>query len=325
MSGKATSRRSTIALSILVAILIALLGLLYYNYSTTVSSKDLQISSLSSENEELRRRVSSLEGALKEKELAISSLASENEGLKKEVRGLQRNLSILSGMYEELRAGYEGLCANYTKLLAEHVVSQELLTLSPLFAKFDLDGDGILSWPESKAFFEWIKEHVKYRYDNENDPEGIEMLKAGCIRPEQLGDGRPGPDYWQRPTETVREGYGDCEDMAILATAFHKYWGVESYVAVVDVNGDGVVDHALCIVKFSEEALRELTEEQGITQFYPLNGSKFVVFDAAYSNAYGFIGTVDPITGEPIPEKEIDFSLYGVKTLEEIASERWIT
>jgi hypothetical protein len=37
--------------------------------------------------------------------------------------------------------------------------------------------------------------------------------------------------------------------------------GVESYVAVVDADGDGVIDHALCIVKFSEEALRDLMEK----------------------------------------------------------------
>jgi hypothetical protein len=40
-----------------------------------------------------------------------------------------------------------------------------------------------------------MKGNVKYRYDDENDPEGIEMLKAGLIRPEQLGDGRPGIEY----------------------------------------------------------------------------------------------------------------------------------
>jgi len=33
---------------------------------------------------------------------------------------------------------------------------------------------------------------------------------------------------------------------------------------------------------------------------------------------------VDPITGEPIPEKEIDFTLYEVKSLEKIAEEWWI-
>jgi hypothetical protein len=159
---------------------------------------------------------------LSSKDLQISSLASENE---EEVKELYRELSNLSTTYEELRAGYEELSANYTKLLAEHVISRELLTLSPLFAKFDLDGDGVLSWRESKAFYEWAKGHVKYRYDDENDPEGIEELKADLIRSEQLEDGRPRRDYWQRPTETVREGYGDCEDMAILATPFTSTGG----------------------------------------------------------------------------------------------------
>jgi cell division protein FtsB len=61
VSEKTTGRRSTIALSILTVILIALLGLLYYNYSTALSSKDLQISSLASENEKLKAQVQELE------------------------------------------------------------------------------------------------------------------------------------------------------------------------------------------------------------------------------------------------------------------------
>lgn len=62
MNGKTAGKKSAIALSILVAFLIALLGILHYNYSTALTFKGAQISSLSSENEELRRRVSSLEG-----------------------------------------------------------------------------------------------------------------------------------------------------------------------------------------------------------------------------------------------------------------------
>jgi cell shape-determining protein MreC len=144
MSGKTAGRKGTIALSMLVVVLIALLGLLYHSYSTALSSKDLQISSLTSENEELRRRVGSLEGALRERESATPSLASENSALKEEVGRLQRNLSNLLSMYEGLRKRYE-------ELSAEQAVSREPLALSPLFAKFDLDGDGALSWQESKT------------------------------------------------------------------------------------------------------------------------------------------------------------------------------
>jgi len=33
---------------------------------------------------------------------------------------------------------------------------------------------------------------------------------------------------------------------------------------------------------------------------------------------------VDPIVGEPIPKEEMDFTLYQIKALDEIAGEWWV-
>ena len=39
-------------------------------------------------------------------------------------------------------------------------------------------------------------------------------------------------DEWKLPWETLRDGYGDCEDMAILSLSILRNMGVESYMAV---------------------------------------------------------------------------------------------
>ena len=196
------------------------------------------------------------------------------------------------------------------------------LELANFFAGFDLDGDGELCLDEAGEFYYWVEDNVKYRYDDESDPDGLEQLKTGRITQAELGDGREGPEYWQNPIETYGEGYGDCEDMAILEHAFYKHWGIESCVAGVDVDGDGELDHGICIAGFEEEIFEELVEIQGVADYYEYDGSKFVIVDNAYSDEYGFVGKMDSFTGEPFPVEGVDF-LYEDYTVGEIYEMRW--
>ena len=53
------------------------------------------------------------------------------------------------------------------------------------------------------------------------------------------------PDTWQLPDETIRSKEGDCEDFAVLASAFLGKIGVQSDIAIVSFQGLGV-SHALC-------------------------------------------------------------------------------
>jgi transglutaminase-like putative cysteine protease len=39
-------------------------------------------------------------------------------------------------------------------------------------------------------------------------------------------------DQWKLPWETLRDGCGDCEDMAVLGLSILRNMGVESYMAV---------------------------------------------------------------------------------------------
>jgi hypothetical protein len=197
---------------------------------------------------------------------------------------------------------------------------QEIITpeLQTVFNPYDTDGNHTMDWKEGMNFYNWVESAITYRYDDENDEQGIQALYSGWITDEQLGDGRSGVDYWQKPAETYADRYGDCEDMAILELALYTYYNMTAYMGLVDVDGDGNIDHAICIVAFSEAAFQELVDQQGVVDYYELDGTKFVIVDNAYSDAYGFVGSYDPVTGYPVPNEDIDFTLYEAMTLEQV-------
>lgn len=195
---------------------------------------------------------------------------------------------------------------------AEGIIPSDLASF---FDKFDFNGDGKISLNEGQEFFYWVEANIKYRFDDENDKKGLEWLRAGLITQAQLGDGRSGDEYWQKPYETFIERYGDCEDMAILEAAFYNYFGVEAYVAGVDVDKPGVVNHALCIAKIGDD-LDEYVNYLGKLNYYELDSKYFMFVDNAYSNAYGYI------SGETVGVT-VHFTLYERYTLEQICVELW--
>jgi len=155
------------------------------------------------------------------------------------------------------KEAYSRLYANYTKLLKEHEKTETILKaiaenaqrLHDLLLKIqdetlyrtvygmrnepDMLNNYIDWWsPEVQritkeaiesttilprnAFtriFDWISDHIRYSYDS-----------PLLVVEELNGDFTMfwANDYWRKASETVREGHGDCEDMAILAAAMVK-------------------------------------------------------------------------------------------------------
>ena len=154
-------------------------------------------------------------------------------------------------------------------------------TLATFFDTFDQNRDNMIDIAEAQAFFNWCVANIQYRYDDEGTQNPVQGIP--------VGDGRPGPEYWQKPIETYNERMGDCEDMAILNVAFYRYYGISAYVATVNAEGEQV-DHGVCIVKIGGTP-QEAANYLGGIVYYQLEDGCYMLVDVAYSNQFGRVGS----------------------------------
>jgi len=209
--------------------------------------------------------------------------------------------------------------SDYTQLLSNYTPSEFYTPyVVSVFATFDINNDSLLDLDEMKIAYDTLTSTITYRYDDENaEPE------PGTI----IGDGRPGPDYFQMPEETLKEQAGDCEDFAILFASLLNYYGYIAFVGDIDCDGDGEVDHATCLLYAPEstaEAIIELglsdvvdvfetSPEEVAQKLHCELGKGFedwvlITIDGTYSEHFGYV------SGAPTPELEyflVDF--YTVK------------
>ena len=152
--------------------------------------------------------------------------------------------------------------------------------LAQFFEGFDADGDGKIDLGEAGDFFYWMKNNILYRWDDEYDPEAM----PGDL----VGDGRPGPEYWQTPYETWIERAGDCEDMAILNVDFYNYFEISAYVATVSTKPNGELDHAICVGLMGGSP-EEFAELLGELVYYEFEDGYYMLVDPAYSEVFGYL------------------------------------
>jgi len=187
------------------------------------------------------------------------------------------------------------------------------------FAAFDINNDGLLDLNEMKIAYDTLTSTITYRYDDENET----YPEPGAI----VGDGRPGPDYFQTPEETLKEQAGDCEDFAILFASLLNYYGYIAFVGDIDCDGDGEVDHATCLL-YAPESTADAVIELGLSDIVDVFETSpeevaqklhcelddsfedwaLIPIDGTYSEHFGYV------SGAPIPELEyflVDF--YTVK------------
>lgn len=174
--------------------------------------------------------------------------------------------------------------------LAEHNPPE----LQAHFESFDRNGDGELDRPEAVAFYQWVEDEIQYRHDDENATAEI----AGT----PVGDGRPGTDHQQTPLETFDERMGDCEDTGALQVAFHRYWGSRAYLALLNTETDGRIDHAAAIVEVGDAPDDVARVEDGFHTYDFREGNElgvragtYAIVDNTYSDRFGTItGDVEP-------------------------------
>jgi len=155
-----------------------------------------------------------------------SNLKDEYLSLRNEYGALQNKYSNLSNEYVTLKARYGNLLNAVKELMN---VTQERAGLIDSFKPNFIDWRSPLvrsavesvnfsAYPDPyEAIMDWIIKHIYY---NSDTPEVVVTSTNATY--EWVAD------YYQYASETLRNGYGDCEDQAILAAAMvEEYWSME--------------------------------------------------------------------------------------------------
>ncbi len=77
----------------------------------------------------------------------------------------------------------------------------------------------------------------------------------------------PGTEHPFYPLETLADGYGDCEDTAILFVSLLRAMSIPCKLAFVDTDDDGTPDHVLAFVAIPNRALADLECSGEVTAF----------------------------------------------------------
>ncbi len=77
----------------------------------------------------------------------------------------------------------------------------------------------------------------------------------------------PGTEHPFYPLETLADGYGDCEDTAILYVSLLQAMDIQCKLAFVDTDDDGTPDHVLAFVAVSNRTLADLECAGDVTAF----------------------------------------------------------
>lgn len=99
-------------------------------------------------------------------------------------------------------------------------------------------------WKHYARLFQWTMKNIKYSLDSP-----VPLL------PESVdGTLEWGGDFWRTPIETIRDGTGDCEDIALLLTSMLLNYNQRRYPAwIVGVRTTGAQPRAHMVVAIPSE------------------------------------------------------------------------
>ncbi len=218
---------------------------------------------LMAKHKELTTKYEELKAEFNTLSRTYSSLLSNYTGLRNAYLSLKSEYGELQGKYSSLSDEYSALQARYGDLLnAVEVlmnVTRERAGLVNSFKPNFIDWESSLVVKAVKsvnfnaysdpyeAILKWIVKHIYY---NSDTPEVVVTSPNATY--EWV------TDYYQYASETLREGYGDCEDQAILTAAMvEAYWSMKYgdtyllWVAETVVTYEGVkYGHDFLIIPF---------------------------------------------------------------------------
>jgi len=222
-----------------------------------VEHTDLQFryERLSEDYKTLKSQYESLQSSYTQLQSQYQSLLSEYNDLTNRYTALNRSYTLLLNGYESLKLSYDQLHNKYNYFISwynnlRNQVNTRIVPYLNNLTMFITPDDPLVvslmynvtgGWSNTSDWFEywfdvyllykWVVDNIKYSHDS---PEPVLPDVGETVFWRN--------SFWRFPNETIRDGTGDCEDMANLLASLILAYGGKRYkvwVMIVDFGGTG--------------------------------------------------------------------------------------
>lgn len=312
------------------------------------------------QNQELRSSIGTLGSNYAALNSSHATLQQEYDTLFSELSSLNSNFNRLQSDYGDLRAQHDSMVANYSALGGKYD------SLKALYRDLSSDVEGLDEELDSYALFpeaigrvltdeqiaavDWAVENA---IGDEDDSWEAEKLIFGFINGSivwasdivtpyisetstTLVDGdeyltgftlEHSPDYVSSPTLTLYNGYGDCDDQAVLGYAMLKYYErhvdgqeYDLYLALITFNNEAM---HLCVIRPADGGYAFVFDPAGnyLSPGYGTATAPLALQElSSYSDYWIGNGGIRDISLFTVVDYYGNYALAATGTLEEIAS-----
>ena len=315
---------------------------------------------LFSQNQDLRSALGTLNTRYEILNSTHTTLQQDYDSLFAEFSSLNSNYNRLQSDYGNLRGQFDSIAANYSALgdkyaslkglyggLSGAVIDlDEQLDSMALFPEAigrTLTDDQIMavdwaveyavgsegdSWEAERLIFGFINGSIAYASDimlpyisetNTTTVDGVEYLTGFSMG--------YSPDYINTPALTLLNGYGDCDDQAILGYAMLKYYerhvdGQEYNLYLALITFENEAKH-LCVIRPASDGYAFVFDPAGgylSPDYGATNASKALEELSAYSYYWISNGGIREISLYSVTDYDGNYTLAANGTLTDIAS-----
>jgi len=212
--------RLKVAFVTAVAALIVVAGFVYIKYS-----------GLQTDYQNLKSRYTDLQSDYTNVSNEASSLSSSANNLQSEVDSLESSLQQAQSQINMVKARVYPTTAQMQSYVTpnDSAITSRVATLGGTVGQWD--------WNVAKKCLDWIVANIEYQYD----PAVPNPWNYAATAENS---------WWKKPSETISDGNGDCEDQAaLLCSMLRAIGGTGSYCLVVRSSVTGESGHVLVITR----------------------------------------------------------------------------
>jgi len=214
-----------------------------------------------------------IEGQLALSESKLATTESQLANTKSELTRVSTRLDAAQNENIQMLDGYADLRDEIYMRLGDNEDCQAFITPeNPAVIEIVMKFTGTRAedinkvWEHYKVLYNWVVNNIEYSHDSRTP---ILPISIG-------GDLIWSKDFWRMPEETIEDGIGDCEDMAVLLMSLLEYYNQGEYTRwCIEIRNEDTGHLAVAI---------------------PVLGDKLTILDPAgnyYTNQWGFLSSSD--------------------------------